>query len=228
MPILLLVWFIANFVPHIIVFIATGKIYYQLAAIWMIVAENTIMLLNLLLPLIALRYLLNQRDHILQNLCWRWRGWRTIWIGLAGFIATIIMLLCTQQIIGDPVGSPAKQIHPGEVLIMLLSLLVLAAASEEMMFRGYIQTVLTRDYGAWVGVIGTALLFGLRHLPMDLYNGLVTYAPLSSWVSRMLQLYIGALLFGIARHWAKSNWASWIMHEGVVILIVILSIVASG
>jgi len=224
--ILLSVWFIANFIPHIIVFLASGKIYYQLAPVWGLAVESSIMLLNLLLPVISLRYFSHQKEHILQNLGWRWGGWRTIWIGLLGFVVYMVTMIGT-QLIGEPIGSPPQRFTSQELVFVLILLLVLTAAAEEMMFRGYIQTILTKEYGTWIGIGSAAMLFGLRHLPMDLYNGLVQHAPPTAWISRMLQLYIGALLFGMARHRAKSTWASWIMHEAVLILIVILGIVLS-
>jgi len=217
MVILLAVWFIANFIPHILVFFMTKKICYQLNTVWIIATESSIMLLNLLLPVIAL---LTQEGHILQRLGWRWGGWHTVWIGLIGFVAFIATALIIQRTIGAPLSSPGRQINFREFVVISALLLMLTPAAEETMFRGYIQTALTRSYGVWIGIGGTALLFGLRHLPMDLYNGIVQRAPSSAWLSRMLQLYIGALLFGIVRHWAGSTWASWIMHEGIMVVIV--------
>jgi membrane protease YdiL (CAAX protease family) len=224
---ILAVWFCANFIPHLIVFLATGKVYYQLAPLWQIVAESSIMSLNLLLPLIALRYSSHQEGYILQSLGWRWGRWRTIWIGLLGFVAFMIAAIGT-QLIGQPISSPPQRLTSQELILMLILLLGLTAAAEETMFRGYIQTTLTQEYGTWIGIGGAALLFGLRHLPMDLYNGLVQHAAPTAWISRLLQLYIGALLFGMVRYRAKSTWASWVMHESVLILIVVLGLIASG
>ncbi len=221
--VLLLIWFTANFIPHIVVFLATGKIYYQLGHIWAIAAETSIIVLNLLLPMIALRYLSPSGDPILKSLGWCWTGRRTIWIGLVGLAVIIVVMFASRQIIGDPISSPVRLNHR-EFLLMMIILLVLVAVSEETMFRGYIQTALTQQYGMWIGIVGAALLFGLRHLPMDLYNGLAQHASAPAWICRMLQLYSMAFLLGIARHWAKSTWASWIVHEGVVVLIVVLAI----
>ena len=106
----------------------------------------------------------------------------------------------------------------------MVLLLMLTAVAEETMFRGWIQTTLTQDYGMWVGIGVTALMFRKWHLPMDLYGGLSQQAP--DWISRMLQLYIGVVVFGIVRHRAKSTGASWIMHEGFLLLIVVLGVVA--
>ncbi len=191
----------------------------------MIVAESTIMLLNLLLPILALRYIFKQTGNIFSSLGWKWNGWRTVWIGFLGFIVLLVITVVTQVLIGDPVSTPGRDFTSFVELVMaLVLLLVLTAVAEETMFRGWIQTTLTQDYRAWVGIGVTALLFGLRHLPMDLYGGFSLQSPPSAWVSRMIQLYVGAIIFGIVRHWAKSTWASWIMHEGFLVLIVLLGI----
>jgi membrane protease YdiL (CAAX protease family) len=193
----------------------------------MIVAESSIMLLNLLLPIFALRYIFKQASNIPSSLGWQWNGWRTVWIGLLGFLVSLGITIGVQQLIGDPVSTSGQKFTgPRELATAMVLLLVLTAVAEETMFRGWIQTTLTQEYGVWIGIGVTALLFGLRHLPMDLYGGFSQQAPPSAWISRMLQLYIGAIVFGIVRHWAKSTWASWIMHEGFLVLIVFLGIVA--
>jgi len=220
MLILLSVWFIANFVPHLLLFLLTRKTSYQLDITKTVATESSIALLNLLLPVIALGCFLPRRASILQELGWQWSGWPTVWIGLMGFVAFMTTALIMQRTIGTPLSSPGEQASLREFIMASALLLVLTPVAEEMMFRGYIQTALTKIYGVWVGILFTALLFGLRHLPMDLYNGIVQRAPLSAWLSRMLQLYIGALLFGIVRHWARSTWASWIMHESIMMVIV--------
>jgi membrane protease YdiL (CAAX protease family) len=194
----------------------------------MTLAESSIMLLNLLLPILASRYIFKQVGKVVSSMGWQWRGWRTIWIGFLGFLVLLAIALGTQQLIGDPLSAPGQRFtSAGELVLAMVLLFVLTAAAEEMMFRGWIQTTLTQDYGIWVGIGVTALLFGLRHLPMDLYAGLSQAAPPSAWISRMLQLYIGAVAFGVVRHWARSTWASWIMHEGFLLLIVVLGIVTA-
>lgn len=224
LPLLLSIWFIANFFPHIIVFLSTRKIYYQLSLEWAIVSESSIVLLNLVLPFIVLRYQVNQKEIIAEYLGWKWKGWRTIGMAIAGAIIYFLILIVTQATLGDPISMPGWKIaSPLEIAALLILLLVLTAASEETMFRGFLQTTLTKEYGNWIGIGVPALLFGLRHLPMDLYAGLAQNAPLSAWICRMLQLYLGALLFGVVRCWGKSTWASWIIHEMVLIFIIILA-----
>lgn len=92
-----------------------------------------------------------------------------------------------------------------------------------MWFAGFDSGVVGSQLSlGWHGV--TALLFGMRHLPMDVYTGLSQQAPPLAWISKMLQLYLGAAVFGVARHQAESTWASWIVHEGFLLLIVLLSV----
>jgi len=51
----------------------------------------------------------------------------------------------------------------------VLTIGIAPGIAEELLFRGYIQTRLTRRWGAGVGIAITALLFGVMH--MDLVHG---------------------------------------------------------
>ena len=214
-----IVWFVANFIPHIVVFFATGKIYYQLSPAAGLATETTLMLLNLLLPL-GIIYFFSPTKLSLQQLGWHWNGWQTILWGLIGFIASIAITVVVQMIFGVQFNESVNwQLNLVERIWTFLLLLGITAFGEEMMFRGYIQTTLTEKYGVWVSITLTALLFGVRHMPMDLYFGISQQANFSAWMSRLIQLYAGAFVFGIVRYRAKSVWASWIVHEGFLGLI---------
>lgn len=217
--ILLLVWFAANFIPHLVVFLATGRIYYQLSPAAGLATETTLVLLNLLLPLVFINHI-SPTQISLQQFGWQWNGWRTFLWGLAGFVASIVITIVVQIIFGVPFNESVDwKLNLFERIWTFLLLLGITAFGEEMMFRGYIQTTLTNKYGVWVGVGLTAFLFGLRHMPMDLYFGISQQAGFSAWASRLIQLYAGALVFGLVRYRAKSVWASWIVHEGFLVLI---------
>jgi membrane protease YdiL (CAAX protease family) len=86
------------------------------------------------------------------------------------------------------------------------------------MFRGWIQTQAGKQYGPWIGLLLGAILFGLRHLPADLFYAQVWQATPQMWVSRQVQLYLVALGLGLARHYGKSTYASAIMHALVFIM----------
>lgn len=82
---MLVVWLIANFLPHGVVYLLTGKPYFALDLARRAVAELTIMGLNLVLPMLALTTLAHNRPSLLRDaLAWHWYGWRTIGWGLLG------------------------------------------------------------------------------------------------------------------------------------------------
>jgi hypothetical protein len=82
--------------------------------------------------------------------------------------------------------------------------------------RKHVQGSAARPFlGAfWVlaGLLAAALLFGLRHLPDDFFYAQLWAADSRMWVAREVQLYGGAVLFGLARHFGRSTYASAIMH----------------
>lgn len=53
--------------------------------------------------------------------------------------------------------------HPLLFIAMLLSVLVLAPVSEELLFRGLVQRMLLRRCSLWVAIAGTACFFALLH-----------------------------------------------------------------
>lgn len=221
---LLTAWLLGNFV-----FIALGS---WLAGGWYlgwssqgasILAElGLIQIPNLVIPLVVLR-IAKVRDIRISwfSLGWRWRGWRPVLVGIIAFIATLGITILVNLSIGSPIpyqlpggqALSAQEIIPAlGLLLLLLASLGLTTFGEETMFRGLIQTNLTRDYGAIAGILGAALLFGLRHLPADLIYGQAWMATPRMWFSREIQLYSGALLYGLARHFGGSTYASWVAH----------------
>ena len=107
------------------------------------------------------------------------------------------------------------------LLLGLLSFMGITILGEETMFRGWIQTQVGNRHGIWVGLMLAVILFGLRHLPADIYYAYIWHATPRMWLSRQLQLYAVAFCLGLARHFGGSTYASAIMH--VLILAVALS-----
>lgn len=74
-----------------------------------------------------------------------------------------------------------------------------------------------------MGLLLSVVLFGLRHLPADLFYAQVWQATPHMRLSRFLQLYIGGICFGLARHFGKSTFSSSIMH-GLVFLVALFGL----
>jgi len=221
----LAVFIIANFAPQLAIFSALAKPYFALDLVSGMVLEIAIMGWNVLLVLWVLsRWNRVSRPEMRSSLAWNIYGWRTVGWGAIGFITTLAVLLVVSLAFippfsyakGGPVDLPFLLLFP---LVSTHSLVV--PLGEEVMFRGYVQTGIGRRYGKKEGLLVGALLFSLRHHPADLYWG----APLAQWVSRLLQLYIGALVFGWIRQRSGSTISTLIMHLLIIIFSYVIAFV---
>jgi len=216
----LTVWIIANFVPQLIIYIAVGKPYFSFNVANGMITEIIIMTWNMLLAIWALTYWNNvRRSRIRDALAWHMYGWRTIGWGIVGFIITFLVFLVISLAFGPSIayaGGEPINLPPLIVFALVSGHSIAIPLGEEVMFRGYIQTGIGRRYGPKEGLLVGALLFSLRHHPADLYYG--WGAPLTQWVSRLLQLYIGALIWGWIRHRSNSIISTLITHILFILL----------
>lgn len=221
---LLAAWLLANFIFIGLASVVAGGWYlgWEHRLSRLIAEMGLIQLPNLLLALGILR-IANKVSwqQAWAELGWRWTGWRVILTGLAAFLLSLGVSLASNYLVGPPIsynlpgegGLSANGLAPAlGLMALILSFVVLTTFGEESMFRGLIQTQLSNRFGALVAILATALLFGLRHLPADLFYARAWNATPQMWLTRNVQLYSGALLFGLARHFGKSTWASWLMH----------------
>jgi membrane protease YdiL (CAAX protease family) len=218
-------WLVANGLTHLLVWFTTGRIYYQLPPKEMLAAEASIDLLNFVIPLLVMRWIFRE-ESIVEATGWRWTGVRVVYWALAGFLFFLAVSLLAnhafrnQIIIYAPVG--AGPLTQTDLRIMAIMLLLLPAAGEEMMFRGFLQGYCTRLYGSVVGLLVPAVLFAARHHPSDIYFGRLQHASAAAWANRFVQLYLGALMLGFVRLKARSTWASWLVHTGTIALILVI------
>ncbi len=218
-------WLLANFILIALVsWVADGWYLGWSSQLFGMLAElGLIQLPNLVIPLILLRIVdIKGFRMSWAALGWRWTGWRAVLTGVIAFVSFLGISMLVNltigapipyQLPGRPVGLSAHGLLPALGLLLLLLVFVgLTTLGEENMFRGLIQTDLSSDYGALAGILGAALLFGLRHLPADLFYGQAWKATPQMWLAREIQLYSGGLLYGLARHFGGSTYASWIAH----------------
>lgn len=92
---------------------------------------------------------------------------------------------------------------PGWIVMFGFFAVLLGPFFEEIVFRGFIQPLLSRDLGMWAGIVLTAGLFGLLHGPE--YSG--------SWQFVVLIMAAG-VCFGWARAWTGSLIPAIVMHAG--------------
>ena len=71
----------------------------------------------------------------------------------------------TLKVLSDSI----RHLSPVELVFALLIIGIAPGFAEEFIFRGYIQTRLVERWGRWVGIVITAVLFGIMH--MDVLQG---------------------------------------------------------
>ncbi|MBN2385817.1 MAG: CPBP family intramembrane metalloprotease [Anaerolineales bacterium] len=228
---ILLIWFVANFAIAGLFALLTGGWYLRLSTFAGIAAElGLVMLPNLLFPILLLRYGWPAPvSDLRQALGWQWKGWRPIFIGLIAFAIYRILSFFLSNILGPSIPYNLPGSEGGSIgglagilaLLFFIGFVVITVMSEETMFRGLIQTQTSQSYGVWVGVLLTMVLFGLRHLPADIFYAHIWNATPRMWLARHVDLYLGAILLSLARYFGRSTYASATMHSLIFMLILV-------
>jgi len=216
-----LVWFAANFALAGLFALLTGGGYLRLPVFVRMIAElGLIIVPNLLFPILLFRYGWPASiSNLRQELGWEWKGRRPIFIGAITFFIYIILSTFSSYMLGPSIpynlpgeGGSISGLAGLLALLLFLVFVVITVAGEETMFRGLIQTQTSRLYGVWAGILLTVVLFGLRHLPADLFYAHVWDATPQMWLARQVDLYLCAILFSLARYYGRSTYASATMH----------------
>jgi membrane protease YdiL (CAAX protease family) len=211
---ILLVWFVANFVIAGLFALLTGGWYIRLPAFVGMAAElGLVMLPNLLFPILLLRYGWPAPvSDFRQALGWQRKGWRPIFIGLIAFVIYLILSTFLSNILGPSIpynlpgqGGSISGLVGLLALLLFIIFVVITVVSEETMFRGLIQTHTSQSYGVWAGVLLTVVLFGLRHLPADIFYAHIWNATPRMWLARQVDLYLAAILFSLARYFGRNT-----------------------
>lgn len=104
--------------------------------------------------------------------------------------------------------TPAKSSGDLPLLLLGTVLVFYQSAAEEIYFRGWIQPVLNRNFGPWVGVFVSALLFALLHVLAGAVASPVSFVnvTLAGGLFGLLAWRTGGLAAPVMAHFAW-NWA---------------------
>jgi membrane protease YdiL (CAAX protease family) len=228
---ILLVWFLANFVLSGVFALLTGGWYLRLPMVTGMIAEISLVILpNLILPILLLRFAWPVPvENLRSALGWQRNGWRPILVGATAFAVYLGLNILSS----NTLGSGIQYSLPGQgggisglagllFLFFFIALVLITVAGEETMFRGLIQTQVSQHYGVWIGILLTIILFGLRHLPADIFYANVWQATPRMWLARQVDLYLAAVALSLARYFGRSTYASATMHLLLFIFILVL------
>lgn len=163
-----------------------------------------------------LTFLVRHNAPVFRSLGWRPARISPVILGLGGVllalgVSAIASLLHTPQ-----VKSPFDKLMQSGWMVALLALfaIVLGPVFEELVFRGFLQPLLSRTFGLVAGILLTAALFGCLH------------GPEYSWAWQyVLAVSLAGVVFGILRAKTNSIIPSTIMHgayNGVFVVAMIV------
>lgn len=145
---------------------------------------------------LALRLVLGSRygAPVFRSLGWRQAHFNLAVAGIAGVALALALSFVAALIHTPQIKTPFDKLSssPASLIFLGIMAVVLAPIFEELLFRGFLQPVISRSVGTLLGVVLTAVLFGLLH------------APEYSWA---WQYAVSVTLAGIAFGWlrAKTN-----------------------
>ncbi len=140
-------------------------------------------------------------------------GWFRPWI-LVGTLYLVLVLL-----------SPGPPAHHAIVSLLIFQGVVVGP-TEELLFRGLIQTAMNHSIMAspvWgslrLGTIGTALVFGLAHV------GNLWYQPLSLTIGQASFAFVIGLILGHYYDRTQNLWGAAILHNLIDLLSVAVPLI---
>ncbi len=145
---------------------------------------------------------------------WRSLGWKPLRIPfsvviVAGMFTGIVVALGAGLIHVPDTPNPLTDMMEGRTAMILMAIfgVTIAPIAEELAFRGFLQPLLVRSVGPALGILLTAIPFGLLHFQ--------EYGD--SWTHVVLICFAGAA-FGLMRHLTGSTKASALMHASYNLL----------
>jgi CAAX protease family protein len=145
----------------------------------------------------------------------QWKPWKLLGIGVTMLFALNIL----ENFLPMPKSVPFDQFfqRPMDAYFTSIFAITLGPLMEELFFRGFLYPVLERRLGVVLGVLLTALPFGLMH----------AFQYGNAW-SAVLVIFIVGIVLTVVRAVTKSVGASFLVHVGYNGTLMVLVGVATG
>ena len=140
---------------------------------------------------------------VFSSLGWRRSGVNLWVVGVGGALLAIVVSALATLLHTPKVPSPIDKLTetPWSLAVFGVMAVTVAPLFEEMMFRGFLQPLLSRSFGVMAGILVTAALFGGLHAPE--YDWAWQYAVAVS---------LAGAVFGWLRARTGSIIPSTVMH----------------
>jgi membrane protease YdiL (CAAX protease family) len=149
---------------------------------------------------------------VLRSLGWKMPRQGLFIPALAGLALPFAVSVLISPFHPPKIDSPFDKftVSPELTVCFCIIAAILAPMMEELVFRGFLQPLLSRSLGAVAGILLTALLFGGLHAPEYSY----------AW-QFVAAVTLAGVAFGAMRAWTDSTIASAIMHGGFNMVMVV-------
>jgi CAAX protease family protein len=173
-------------------------------------AENTIFSLVLqgvfyvfLLGYVYLLVVIRYRLPFWEGIRWRVPPAQRAWLFFFGGFGLALLVFASSAVLPEKKSFPLEKLFnsPSAAYALAGFAILLAPFMEELFFRGILFSFFEHKAGVWVAIAGTALLFGLFHVPE--YWG--------AWNHALLILLVG-LVFSLARGLTGSLVPGVLLH----------------
>ncbi len=132
------------------------------------------------------------------------------------------VLALTISVLGVLLGAPlipsaVDNLTASDIPLPLVAIfaVIFGPMFEEIVFRGFLQPLLQKRVGQWLGLIVTSAVFSLLH------------GQQNEWLWQyLLLLFLAGLAFGIARQRTGSTAAAFLLHMGFNLTPLTTSIIA--
>jgi membrane protease YdiL (CAAX protease family) len=140
-----------------------------------------------------------------KSLAWNFDAWNVVPMYVIGFFLAIGVAALAHILGAKPGNSPMEQLLRDTrtaVLVAAMSVTI-GPVCEELIFRGLLQPLTVRAFGAPIGILVAAAPFALLHWQQ--YAG--------SW-QHVFAVFTAGVVFGYVRHRTGSTAMAAIMHAG--------------
>jgi len=141
---------------------------------------------------------------LLDSLGWSKPGpFSPLSLAVIGLSLSVVVALLESALLTPDIETPFDKLlsDPASRIAVALFGITVGPVVEELLFRGFLQPVLTSAMGVFPGILITSVLFGALHLTQNAFI----------WQSGVLIMLVGFVL-GTIRHLSGSTRASAIVH----------------
>ncbi len=154
---------------------------------------------------------------VLSSLGWRRSQFNLLWAVGGGLLLAFVVSSIAALLHTPEVPSPLAGLTNSPLMLALVGIMAITLAPffEELLFRGFLQPLFSRTFGAIAGILITAAIFGGLHAPEYSY----------AWQYAVAITFVGAVL-GWVRYRSGSIIPGTVLH-GAFNTVAVVALVAS-